>query len=143
MAKHSEYIAAFGFEKGEAIFKAMRKELGDDDRDRTDSVDAALDAVGEILGGSGVEAINGEHEEHVDSYYLDIILLYVNMGNPYVTTVLYDTQADSFLVGNWGGWLEAYQAEMEEEPEEERGLFDEDDPAEDDPAEDESVEETA
>lgn len=69
--------------------------------------DKALDEINEIIGGHGVEAINGDH--HVDNYYGDTVALYVNTGDTYNSTVLYETEEGRFFVTSFGEWVEAYQ----------------------------------
>jgi len=67
-------------------------------------VDDALDFVNQTLNGHGVEAIRGDY--HVDNYYYDIVALYVNMGDTYNSTILYETDNDRFLLTSWGDWVE-------------------------------------
>jgi hypothetical protein len=35
-------------------------------------------------------------------------LEYVNMGDPYDTTLIYDLSTGRFYVGAWGDWVERY-----------------------------------
>jgi hypothetical protein len=69
-----------------------------------ESVDAALDLANELMGAHGVEAIRGDY--HVDRYYFDTVALYVNTGDSYTGTLLYETDRDRFLVTSWGEWVE-------------------------------------
>ncbi len=69
-------------------------------------VDIILAMFDEILDGCGIEAIQVEGE-HVDNYHFDIVATYVNMGDTYIDTVLYDTVNDRFLVTSWGDFYEA------------------------------------
>lgn len=66
-------------------------------------VDTALDLANTLLNGHGVEPIKDDEWE---TYYLDIGLLYVNMGDPYDTTILYDTRKERFSIGCWGDVVE-------------------------------------
>lgn len=68
-------------------------------------VDAVLDDLNRALHGHGVEAIHGSQW---DRYYMDVVLLYVNKGDPYVATVYYDPQDNKFRIGGWGDWVEKY-----------------------------------
>lgn len=70
------------------------------------AVDHALDLANTLLHADGVEAINGKH---VDGYYQDIVALYVNMGDPYIPTLLYNTVTESFYLGGWGNWVESHE----------------------------------
>jgi len=60
-------------------------------------VDLALDFFNDVLGGCGVEVIRGEH---VNQYYMDINLLYVNMGSFDVGTMIYDTLNECWYITN-------------------------------------------
>jgi hypothetical protein len=84
--------------------------------DKPEDVDGALEEVSEIIGGHGVEGLPVEGA-WVDHYWRDSIALYVNMGDPYVTTIMYDTDRGVFEIGAWGDFLEDWerkQAEGEE-----------------------------
>jgi len=81
---------------------------------RTKSVDDALDAINKLIGGFGVESVSDERAPQVVrySYYCycyQIQLLYVNVGDSYLDTVLYDTQESTFGVGSVGDWLEVME----------------------------------
>ena len=69
----------------------------------TKSVDAAIELTNQLIGGHGVEAINGD-DAYVDSYYHDIVALYVNMGDTYNLTLL-----GKFYVTTWGDWVETQE----------------------------------
>ncbi len=60
-------------------------------------VDAALDMANQLSNYHGVEGIEG--------------LDYVNTGETYDLTLLYDRARRTFLLGNWGDWLETYERE--------------------------------
>jgi hypothetical protein len=66
--------------------------------------DAALDAVNALIRGHGIEAIRGDYQ--VDRYYYDIVALYVNMGDSYAGTLLYETDTRQFHVTTMGDWVE-------------------------------------
>lgn len=68
------------------------------------SVDAALDLANKLMDAHGVEAINGDY--HVDNYYFDIVALYVNTGDTYNGTLLYETEPGRFRATSWGDWVE-------------------------------------
>lgn len=53
---------------------------------------------------SGVEAIRGDY--HVDNYYFDIVALYVNTGDTYNPTLLYETETGRFRATTFGDWVE-------------------------------------
>jgi len=82
-----------------------------------DNPDEILDTLNEKLGGYGVESITDERA-WVSSYYGDIIGLYVNMGDTYDKTVVYDTENKEYLVTSWGDFYEGWESEQEFEDEE-------------------------
>lgn len=68
------------------------------------AADQALELADKLLSGHGVEPIRGDYQ--VDRYYYDVVALYVNMGDTYNTTLLYETENERFLVTSWGDWVE-------------------------------------
>lgn len=96
-------------------FKLSRKEANDLFRwisHPSMSPDVVLTMANSLLHGYGVESCRDERA-WVDSYYGDTIALYVNTGETYDTTLLYDTEAKEFLVISWGDWYEAWDGEQE------------------------------
>jgi hypothetical protein len=73
-------------------------------------IDAVLDKCSDLIGGYGVEAINGRY---CDGFYQTVQLLYVNMGDTYDTTLCFDTEREKLFVGCWGDWVEKYSDERE------------------------------
>lgn len=78
---------------------------GEEDLPTSDDV---LEYANKYLKGYGVEAVECP-ECQVDRYYYGIVLLYVNMGDTYSTTLLYDTEKERFLIGDWGDWFERHE----------------------------------
>jgi hypothetical protein len=66
----------------------------------------ALDRADTIITGHGVEAIQGRW---VNSYYGNIVGLYVNKGDTYALTVLFDTPRHKFYITDLGTWVEENQ----------------------------------
>jgi len=66
-------------------------------------IDAALELANKAVNGFGVEAIRGAWHDH---YYQDIVALYVNTGDTYSPSVVYDTVADKFYAVDWGTFVE-------------------------------------
>lgn len=66
-----------------------------------------LDAATPLLGGYGDHEVINPADPNYRGYWMGAALAYVNMGDPYVTTLYYDIEADTFGVGGWGDWLEA------------------------------------
>jgi hypothetical protein len=65
-------------------------------------VNSALEEANKIMHGHGTESIQG----FTDSREMKDIALYVNMGNTYAATIIYDCISDKFYVGTYGDWLE-------------------------------------
>ena len=61
-------------------------------------------AINQEIEGFGVEAIEAEGEW--DRYYGPIVALYINMGDTYATTLLYDVERDSWYITSCGDWVE-------------------------------------
>lgn len=80
-------------------------------------VEEVLEEVNKLIGGHGVEAVRDENAW--DNYYGDTVATYVNMGDTYVTTLLYDTRNNEFHITSWGDWYEKYEQERDAEREEE------------------------
>lgn len=72
-------------------------------------VDKRLERINEILGGHGIEPIRHE-SAWVSQYYQDIIALYVNMGDTYSDTIVYDTEQGRFYNCSWGSWFECWES---------------------------------
>lgn len=65
------------------------------------SVNQALDRANKIMHGHGVEEITGRPNGEMST-----VALYVNMGDTYSSTIIYDVLEDKFFVGTWGDWYE-------------------------------------
>lgn len=46
-------------------------------------------------------------------YWQDTVAIYVNMGDTYITTIIFNTVEDKFEVGSIGNWIEENQEEYE------------------------------
>jgi len=75
---------------------------------RVDLVMAALD---ELTEGHGVEPI--DDQAAWDHYYGSTVALYVNQGDTYAATIVYDIDAGSFELTTWGDWIEAHEGYSE------------------------------
>jgi len=70
------------------------------------TVDNALNSLNKEIKGYGIEPVRGR--DWVSHYYQDINLLYVNKGDTYEPTVVYDTLKDIWYVGtSWGDMIES------------------------------------
>ena len=68
-----------------------------------------LVAVNAELGGSGVEGIEGAW---VDGYACNIQAAYVNMGDTYTPTILYDNVRERFVLTSCGDWAERHERRL-------------------------------
>lgn len=75
-----------------------------------DEANDVLEKISGMINGFGVEAVTHE-DAHVDSYFRDAIALYINMGDTYDTTVVYDTENGDFLITSWGDFYEGWEEE--------------------------------
>lgn len=66
--------------------------------------DLKLAATNKLLEGHGIEAIRGEWQNG----YCDIRAVYVNMGDTYACTLIYD-RAKGWQVTSWGDWVAALE----------------------------------
>ncbi len=62
-------------------------------------VERVMQAVNYVIDAHGVESI-------YDKRYTDPRLSYINMGDTYDATLLYDYETDTFRVGSWGYYAE-------------------------------------
>jgi hypothetical protein len=72
-----------------------------------EGIDEALDYANTCLAGYGVEAI---HDDGWSHYYLSIGLLYINRGDPYTPTLMFDTRSDTFVTAAWGDYIDSSAA---------------------------------
>jgi hypothetical protein len=61
-----------------------------------------LARVDRVLDAHGVEAIRRDDGLWVDRYFGDTRFLCVNMGDPYIATVIYDVAKKKFVIRAWG-----------------------------------------
>ena len=66
-----------------------------------------LKAANAILEAYGIETIRSE--DVWDSYFGDAVAEYVNMGDTYIPTIIYDIERDRYLATDWGTWVESYE----------------------------------
>lgn len=83
--------------------KKLMQEVGQ----RQPEVDAVMKAANAYMEAHGIEAIRGDY--YVDGYWQDIVALYVNTGDTYNATLLYETEPERFVLTTWGDWVEAKQ----------------------------------
>ena len=84
------------------IYKRLEKQHPE--FSRAQLVDVTLLVWSEEKEGYGIEVIRSH--KHWSRYYGDIAYLYVNMGDSYVTTLIYDVRKDKFMERCIGDILE-------------------------------------
>lgn len=73
----------------------------------TDGIEAILDLIDAKTNSYGTEAIRGYRVTPAyPRYWTDIVGQYVNRGDTYAQTILYDTVKECFIVTSWGNWAE-------------------------------------
>lgn len=73
------------------------------------AVEDVLRYASRVIDGHGTESIR-DSRAPMRFYWLQTVLVYVNMGDPYEKTLMYDPDTDRFFIGNWGDWLGDYEA---------------------------------
>lgn len=82
----------------------------------SDEVEAALSRANELLGGFGVEAHRDENLlDDFSNEFGDAAALYINTGDMYSPTLLYDVEKQEFLFTTLGDWRETWEQGREEE----------------------------
>lgn len=76
---------------------------------RLDYAERRLARFSAVTGDHGVEALWLDESARSDPQGVPDAF-YVNRGDPYVRTLLYDVRKDVFLDVAWGDWLEAQEA---------------------------------
>lgn len=71
--------------------------------DDVKSVRETLVAADRLIGGHGTEVVRGRY---VDNYYGDFVAEYVNVGDTYAATLVFDTVKKAFRLTTLGDWLE-------------------------------------
>lgn len=75
---------------------------------RLDAAEARLARVSQATHGHGVEVVWRNESARYDPRAVPDAF-YVNRGDPYVATLLYDVAQDEYVTIAWGDWLEAFE----------------------------------
>jgi hypothetical protein len=75
--------------------------INDDSAD----VDDILDKINVIIKGYGVESLTSE--QAWNNYYNDIFALYINMGDSYAASIVYDVEEHEFSLISLGDFYES------------------------------------
>lgn len=98
-------VQTFRIRPDKATELSTRLRLATTDRE----VEDALQYASKVLDGHGVEVVQSADHRAWDSYWRDVLIAYVNMGDPYRGTILYDVRKSRFTIGSWGDWVETYE----------------------------------
>jgi len=84
-----------------------------------DVINEQLEAINEVIDGFGIESstIEGYFKSH---YWQDAVCLYVNQGESYALTVLYDIVNEKWELTSWGDFIESIENQLINEGEIER-----------------------
>ena len=81
----------------------------------TKRIDGVLHYANEKLECQGVEAINSPGHIH-SPYWQDIVALYLNSGDTYSATLIFDVEEGALHLSTYGDWLDDYTTkELKEE----------------------------
>lgn len=69
-----------------------------------------MDKINILIDGYDVESIKSE-TYWTNEFWLNTVAIYVNMGDTYVRTILYNVVERKFEVTSWGDWVEKYNEE--------------------------------
>jgi len=75
---------------------------------RLDEAEARLARVSLATHGHGVEALWRDEAARYDPHAVPDAF-YVNCGDPYITTLIYDVRQDEFIATCWGDWMESQE----------------------------------
>ena len=82
---------------------------------KPDTIQEKLTVLNELIDGHGIEPIQVSEELYQDSYYGNCIGEYVNLGDTYITTIVYNTIEREWLVTSWGDYFETKESELKSE----------------------------
>ncbi len=99
-------MEAFRLNEAEAQGLYTRLHLAVSDRE----VSEALEYASKVIGGHGVGVVGAADHRAWSTYWQDILIAFVNMGDPYRRTILYDVRKGKFAIGAWGDWVEIYES---------------------------------
>jgi hypothetical protein len=134
-----ELIKAFPKADHSKLEELVEKMNAAVDSDEDGAIDEVMTFANETLDGHGVEAIAG-NDYQVDKFWMDTVLLYVNFGDTYDKTLLYNTEENEFSIGSWGDFMEEWEKEDDSSDEEEGDEEGDEDETEEEDAETEEVE---
>ena len=76
-----------------------------------DRVTEQMEALNELIDGFGIESIRIEDYWH-SNYWQDVIGVYVNLGDTYILTIIYNVIDEQFEFTSWGDYYESKEKEI-------------------------------
>lgn len=76
-----------------------------------DRVTEQMEALNELIDGFGIESIRIEDYWH-SNYWQDVIGVYVNLGDTYILTIIYNVIDNQFEFTSWGDFYESKEQEI-------------------------------
>jgi hypothetical protein len=70
-------------------------------------VDNIMKFINDLIDGFGVERIKSDYYQ-VDNYWYYTIALFVNKGDTYDETIVFNTEDNEFSNESWGSWYEEF-----------------------------------
>lgn len=80
-----------------------------------DTIYEKLTVVNELMEGHGIESIRVDEKLYYDSYYGNSIASYINLGDTYTLTIIYNHIELEWEVISWGDFFEAKEIELKAE----------------------------
>ena len=84
-----------------ASVRKMEREAHNKHRDET----LVMEALDECLNCFGVECSEGRY---IDHYHQNIQIEYLNLGDSYDTTIIYDNERQCYVLDSWGNFVERH-----------------------------------
>jgi hypothetical protein len=76
-----------------------------------DELNERLEAINELIDGFGIESSSIEGYWH-SQYWQNTVCLYINTGDSYALTFIYNVVDDCFEITTWGDWIEAMENQL-------------------------------
>jgi len=76
-----------------------------------DRITEQMEVLNELIDGFGIESIRIEDYWH-SNYWQDVIGVYVNLGDTYILTIIYNVIDNQFEFTSWGDFYESKEQEI-------------------------------
>ena len=77
-----------------------------------DRITEQMEVLNELIDGFGIESIRIEDYWH-SNYWQDVIGVYVNLGDTYILTIIYNVIDEQFEFTSWGDYYESKEKEIQ------------------------------